>query len=124
MGFSDILREILSSKKLKAVELSRMTGLSEAAISDYLNGKKEPRGKQSAAIAKALNVSLDELWETGYQEKKSSKISAKEKELLETFEALPCYLQDYLVKSTKDLLDAQSKFQCSEIKRSNKISNN
>lgn len=101
-----------------------MTGLSEAAISDYLNGKKEPRGKQSAAIAKALNVSLDDLWETGYQEKAFSKVSIKEKELLETFEALPCHLQDYLVKTTKDLLDAQSKFQCNESEQLKEISNN
>lgn len=40
--------------------------MSEAAISGYLKGTKEPRGKQSVEIAKALNVPLDILWETDF----------------------------------------------------------
>lgn len=65
MAFAEQLRELMNKKNMKAVELARATGLSEAAISDYLKGKKEPRGRQSIAIAKALEVSLDILWETG-----------------------------------------------------------
>ena len=68
MPFSDTLRLLLSEKNMKAADLARATGLSEAAISDYLNGKKEPRGRQSIAIAEALGVSLDRLWETGLEE--------------------------------------------------------
>lgn len=67
MAFADKLKELLTKNGLKAVDLARATGLSEAAISDYLKGKKEPRGRQSIAIARALNVSLDMLWETGYE---------------------------------------------------------
>ena len=59
----------MSERNMKSVELARATELSEAAISDYLKGKKEPRGRQSIAIAKALGVSLDTLWETNLQEK-------------------------------------------------------
>lgn len=66
MAFADQLRELMTMRGLKAVELARSTGLSEAAISDYLKGKKEPRGRQSIAIAKALGVSLDTLWETNF----------------------------------------------------------
>lgn len=69
MAFQDKLKELMTEKSMKAVDLARATGLSEAAISDYLKGKKEPRGRQSIAIAKALDVSLDTLWETGFQEK-------------------------------------------------------
>lgn len=69
MAFQDQLKKLLFDRGMKAVDLARATGLSEAAISDYLKGKKEPRGKQSIAIAKALNVSLDTLWETDYQSK-------------------------------------------------------
>lgn len=69
MSFPDQLKELMTKKNMKAVDLARATGLSEAAISDYLKGKKEPRGRQSIAIAKALDVSLDTLWETGFQEK-------------------------------------------------------
>ena len=66
MSFSEQLKRLLILNNMKAVDLARASGLSEAAISDYLKGKKEPRGKQSIAIAKALNVSLDVLWETGF----------------------------------------------------------
>lgn len=66
MSFSEQLKRLLILNNMKAVDLARASGLSEAAISDYLKGKKEPRGKQSIAIAKALNVSLDILWETGF----------------------------------------------------------
>lgn len=69
MSFADKLKELLNKNGLKAADLARSTGLSEAAISDYLNGKKEPRGRQSIAIAKVLNVSLDTLWETGWEDK-------------------------------------------------------
>ena len=72
MAFADKLKELLNKNELKAADLARYSGLSEAAISDYLKGKKEPRGRQSIVIAKALNVSLDELWETGYNNTKSN----------------------------------------------------
>lgn len=83
MSFSEQLKRLLILNNMKAVDLARATGLSEAAISDYLKGKKEPRGKQSIAIAKALNVSLDVLWETGFQNdtqntKKSTTVSDDE----------------------------------------------
>lgn len=68
MAFQDKLKELMTEKNMKAVDLARATGLSEAAVSDYLKGKKEPRGKQSISIAKALGVSLDTLWETGFQD--------------------------------------------------------
>ncbi len=78
MAFSDKLKELMEQNNMKAVELARTCGLSEAAISDYLKGKKEPRGRQSIAIAKALQVSLDTLWETGFQsETKLDKMSAE-----------------------------------------------
>lgn len=83
MSFSEQLKRLLILNNMKAADLARATGLSEAAISDYLKGKKEPRGKQSIAIAKALNVSLDVLWETGFQNdtqntKKSTTVSDDE----------------------------------------------
>lgn len=66
MSFSQNLKRLMGMKDMKAVDLARATGLSEAAVSDYLNGKKEPRGRQSVSIARALNVSLDVLWETEF----------------------------------------------------------
>lgn len=71
MAFSDRLKEEMNKQGVNAAELSRRTGLSEAIISEYRSGKKEPRGKQSVLISKALNISLDDLWETGFQKKSS-----------------------------------------------------
>lgn len=72
MAFSENLKMLMDTRQMKAADLARATGLSEAAISDYLKGKKEPRGRQSISIARAINVSLDELWETDFADPKKS----------------------------------------------------
>lgn len=78
MAFNIKLKEIMDSRKMKGAELARLTGLSEAIISEYLKGKKEPRGKQSVAIASVLNVSLDELWETEFYKKNNAPAEKQE----------------------------------------------
>ena len=72
MAFAEVLRKLLNEKGMRAADLARKSGLSEAIISEYLNGKKEPRGKQSALIADALQISLDDLWETEYSKSKDN----------------------------------------------------
>lgn len=64
MAIKDTLSRMLAERNMKASELSRLSGVTEASISEYLNGKKEPMGKQGIAMAKALNVSLDDLYES------------------------------------------------------------
>ena len=71
MAFKDTLRRLMNEKNMKAADLARATGLSEAIISTYLSGKKEPLGKTSIAIAKALQVTLDVLWETDFADEQS-----------------------------------------------------
>jgi len=61
--FSEHLRKLMDARAISAAELARKTKLSEAAISGYLNGKREPRSVQSVSIADALDISLDELWQ-------------------------------------------------------------
>lgn len=107
MSFADKLKEMLNNKGLKAADLARSTGLSEAAISDYLKGKKEPRGRQSIAIAKALNVSLDILWETGYDNSNSN--DPKADEALSLFSSLRPDFQDYALNQIKKLVELQEK---------------
>ena len=103
------LKEILSQKGLKAVDLARATGLSEAAISDYLKGKKEPRGRQSISIAKALGVSLDTLWETGYQTDESPLNNPKLKQMSKIFQSLQPEFQDFALDFVKKLAELQNK---------------
>lgn len=66
MAFAEKLQELMDRNNIIAANLSKMTGISTASISDYLKGKKEPRGKQSVILAKALHISLDTLWETEF----------------------------------------------------------
>lgn len=119
MAFKDKLRELMAEKNMKAVDLAKAAELSEAAISDYLKGKKEPRGRQSIAIAGALDVSLDTLWETGFQEKESlsharqceadSLTAAKLDEALRIFKALTPDYQDFALEQMKKLIELQDK---------------
>ncbi len=108
MSFADKLKEMLNKNGLKAADLARATGLSEAAISDYLKGKKEPRGRQSIAIAKALNVSLDTLWETGYDNTGTNEVS-KYDEAFQIFKSLRPDFQDYALDQIKKLVELQEK---------------
>ena len=113
MAFSHTLRNLLLDRNMKAVELARKTGLSEAAISDYLNGKKEPRGKQSIAIAKALNVSLDVLWETEFADKKKpttapdDELSASDLKLIQLFHLVPEEQRQYVLGLIEAALKSQ-----------------
>lgn len=107
MAFANKLKEILNRNGLKAADLARITGLSEASISDYINGKKEPRGRQSIAIAKALNVSLDVLWETGYDQTKTN--DPKTDEVLSLFLSLRPDFQDCALEQMKKLVKLQDK---------------
>lgn len=70
MAFKDTLRRLLDEKDMKAVDLAKAANISEAIVSVYLKGDKEPKGKTSVSIAKALEVTLDELWQTGMNDKK------------------------------------------------------
>lgn len=108
MAFADTLKEMLDTKGLKAVDLARATGLSEAAISDYLNGKKEPRGRQSILIANALQVSLDTLWETGYETVAAN--DPKIKEVLAVFTSLQPDFQNCALEQLKTLAELQNMF--------------
>lgn len=104
MAFADKLKDLLNQNNMKAIDLARATGLSEASISDYLNRKKEPRGQQSISIAKALNVSLDTLWETEYQQKEVNPI---QDELIRVFRELTPLYQKCALEQIKALADLE-----------------
>lgn len=109
MAFQNQLRKLMNQNGKKAADLARATGLSEAAISDYLNGKKEPRGRQSVALAKALNTSLDTLWETDFQIEQnivpSHILSESEQNLISGFRLLNDAGKQKVLSYIKDLAD-------------------
>ena len=99
--FSQHLRRLMTERGMTAAQLARETGLSEAAISGYLHGKKEPRGAQSISIAAALGVTLDTLWQTEFA---SCELTDEELDFLALFrllkpegkEKLGVYLEDLI----------------------------
>ena len=55
------LQSLLAEKSISQKEFAAMTGLTEAAISRYCSGAREPRSITLATMANALGVSVDEL---------------------------------------------------------------
>lgn len=55
------IQELLDQKGISRKEFAAMTGLTEAAISRYVTGKREPRAVTLSLIANALGVSMDDL---------------------------------------------------------------
>lgn len=61
MDFKINLRYIREREGLTQAELSEKTGISQAALSNYENGKDRPSVDSCAKLAKALGVSIDDL---------------------------------------------------------------
>lgn len=62
--FKERLREAMTTKGVKAVELSEKTGIPKSSISYYLSGTNVPKQDRIFLLAKALEVS--EAWLLGY----------------------------------------------------------
>lgn len=60
----DRLREALSVRGMKAIELSEKTDIPKGAISYYLAGKTQPKADRLNLICTTLNIS--EAWMLGY----------------------------------------------------------
>lgn len=55
------LNECIAARGVSGKDIARGTGLSEAAISNYRTGKKEPQMTSLCLLADYLEISLDEL---------------------------------------------------------------
>lgn len=58
------LQQVLTETGIKPIELSKMTGIPKASISQYLSGYVEPKQDRIYLIAQALRIS--EAWLIGY----------------------------------------------------------
>ena len=56
-----------TEKGISLMELSRRTGISKSALNNYENGKRQPNLLQLELIAKALNTSISNLYESEYK---------------------------------------------------------
>lgn len=62
-NFSKNLARIMEERHINQVELSRLSGIRQSSISDYLTGQYEPKDKNRNAIANALSVPPEKLTE-------------------------------------------------------------
>ncbi|MEM2914194.1 MAG: helix-turn-helix transcriptional regulator [Candidatus Bathyarchaeia archaeon] len=62
VGFENRLREIRIRKGLRQADLARMIGVFQSEISEIETGKRKPSVYLAKRIAKALGVSLDDLF--------------------------------------------------------------
>lgn len=59
--FGRRLADLLERNRMTQRDLAAITGLTEAAVSRYISGAREPRAVTVAKIAKALDVTPQEL---------------------------------------------------------------
>lgn len=67
------LKKLMIEREMTAADIARKTGMTQAALSRYINDKRNPRLNSVIKIAKALNVPIelllkgvDEWWNLQY----------------------------------------------------------
>ena len=61
MEFHECLVKIMEEKGINQAQLCKLSGIATSAMSHYVRGETEPSFTKVIAIAKALNVSVDDL---------------------------------------------------------------
>ncbi len=95
MDFANRLQMLLNAREMRAVDLMKVTGLSDSVISRYLSGGYEPKQKNASLIAKALNVDVNYLLtgETEQEKPKAVKIPV----LGEVVAGVPVYAEENII---------------------------
>lgn len=57
--FAMNLKKLMIEREMTAADISRKTGITQAALSRYINDKRNPRLNSVIKIAKALNVPIE-----------------------------------------------------------------
>lgn len=57
--FAMNLKKLMIEREMTAADISRKTGITQAALSRYINGKRIPKINSVIKIAKALNVPIE-----------------------------------------------------------------
>ena len=53
------LKKLMIERKMTAADIARKTGMTQATLSRYINGKRIPNINSVIKIAKALNVPIE-----------------------------------------------------------------
>lgn len=60
--FAANLRAFMASRGMSSKELAEAAGMTQAAVSRYVNGRRVPRTASAAALAGALGTTVDSLY--------------------------------------------------------------
>lgn len=113
---SERIKEGMSLRGLKQVDLVEKTGISKGALSSYISGRYIPKQNNTFLIARALDV--NEAWLMGADvpmERVSEKTESKQepsyssqcKEIIEVCEQLSTHNQRKVLTYSKNLLTTQ-----------------
>ena len=82
------LKEVLKEKKVTGKQLANMVGVSQPAISEFVNNKSQPRPELLLKIAAALDVDLRELFASTKPQKNPKEIIGTIRDAIDNLEAL------------------------------------
>lgn len=57
--FTMNLKKLMIEREMTAADIARKTGMTQATLSRYINGKRTPKINSVIKIAKALNVPIE-----------------------------------------------------------------
>lgn len=99
---SERMKTALSERRMKQIELSRLTGIDKGAINNYVHGLYKPKTETMKKIASALNVS--EIWLLGFDVPMEREPSASEKEPLTERERLLLNLFNQVPEESQEMV--------------------
>lgn len=103
------IKEAMSLRGLKQVDLVEKTGINKGALSSYISGRYIPKQNNLCILAKALNV--NEYWLSGYNVPMDSAYIVKESNIQNIlFEITPRSL-----KNSPRIFEALVNFVCNEL---------
>ena len=82
------LKEVLKEKKVTGKQLADMVGVSQPAISEFVNNKSHPRPELLLKIATALDVDLKDLFISTKPQKNPKEIIGTIRDAINDLEAL------------------------------------
>jgi transcriptional regulator with XRE-family HTH domain len=107
MTFADNLKAVLADRNLKQADLCRMTGIPSSLISDYFNDVRKPGFDHLFNIARALNLTVDEL--VIYADKaKAPGYDPTLEELKDKFNYLIRFVPDHMRQPLMDMVEASA----------------
>lgn len=112
MSINDRVKELRKTLKLTQREFGSKISVAQTYLSQIENGDREVTDKIAQLII--LQFSVNENWLRTGSGKMFLENDRKQKEFFDIFDELSPVLQDYLIKTAKDLLDTQSKMKSTD----------